>query len=507
MFKNLKIVLKLTVGFGIILAFLLLLGVLGYWGVHTISNTTLHMLEGDAGIAEHAARLRANTLGLRRFEKDIFLNIDNPEKVASYWKEWNDELKSVHERLDDLEKHARFTDEEAADREIIRTMRNETNAYTAGMENVFNMVKNGQITTPQQGNKAISKYKDSIHKLEATAKDFATHGNERMGDALPTINEVTGRTTFIMSILSVLAILIGMFFSAVISRTITRPIKEGLIIARRIADGDLTKDVHVSSHDELGMLLDAMKTMVMQLRNIVADVKSAAENVSTGSDQLSSGAQQMSQGTTEQAASTEEVSSSIEGMNSSIKHNAANARETEKIALQSSNDAIESGNAVNDTVDAMKKIAEKIGIIEEIAYQTNLLALNAAIEAARAGQYGKGFSVVAAEVRKLAERSQLAAAEIGELSGSSMAIADRAGAMLAKLVPDIQKTSVLVKEINTFSSEQAISTDQITSAIQQLNQVVQQNAGAAEEIASTAEELSSQAEQLKNSIAFFNTEN
>ncbi len=211
----------------------------------------------------------------------------------------------------------------------------------------------------------------------------------------------------------------------------------------------------------------------------------------------------MSQGTTEQAASAEEASSSVEEMNATIRQNADNASQTEKIAVKSALDAEESGHAVNDAVTAMRNIAEKISIIEEIARQTNLLALNAAIEAARAGDHGKGFAVVAAEVRKLAERSQTAAEEIIKLSVSSMDIASRAGDMLAKLVPDIHKTAELVQEISASSKEQASGADQINSAIQQLNQVVQQNAGAAEEMSSTSEELSSQAEQLQTTVAFF----
>jgi methyl-accepting chemotaxis protein len=211
----------------------------------------------------------------------------------------------------------------------------------------------------------------------------------------------------------------------------------------------------------------------------------------------------MSQGSSEQAGSVEEVSASMEEMVSNIQQNADNAQQTERIALKAAEDAREGGRAVTDTVAAMKEIASRITIIEEIARQTNLLALNAAIEAARAGEHGKGFAVVASEVRKLAERSQAAAGEISKLSGSSVRIAEAAGEMLAKLVPDIQRTAELVQEINGSSKEQNEGAGQVNKAIQQLDQVVQQNASVAEEMASTAEELSSQSEHLQGIIQFF----
>ena len=270
-------------------------------------------------------------------------------------------------------------------------------------------------------------------------------------------------------------------------------------VAETISHGDVRCTVNVlSDKDMLGL---SLKRMVEKLRTVAIEVKTAADNVAAGSRQIASGAEQLSQST------TEEASSSIEEMNATIRQNADNALQTEKIALKSAADAEESGKAVSETMAAMKEISSKISIIEEIARQTNLLALNAAIEAARAGEHGKGFAVVAAEVRKLAERSQSAAGEIGKLSVTSVSVAERAGAMLAKLVPDIQKTAELVQEINAASKEQTTGADQINGAIQQLNQVVQQNAGAAEEMSSTAEELASQSEQMLSTMAFFSVDN
>uniref|UniRef100_A0A7C4MN11 Methyl-accepting chemotaxis protein n=1 Tax=Desulfatirhabdium butyrativorans TaxID=340467 RepID=A0A7C4MN11_9BACT len=275
-------------------------------------------------------------------------------------------------------------------------------------------------------------------------------------------------------------------------------------VAEHIADGNLMVDIRQrSEHDRL---IQSLSRMVDKLTEVVKNVQSAADNVAMRSQEMNAKTEQISQGATEQAASAEEVSSSMEQMTSNIMQNADNAQQTEKIAVKCAEDAKEGGNAVAETVAAMKEIANKISIIEEIARQTNMLALNAAIEAARAGEHGKGFAVVAAEVRRLAERSQTAAGEINRLSGSSVQIAEHAGELLSSIVPAIQKTADLVQEITSASNEQKAGAEQINKAIQQLDQVIQQNAAAAEEMAATATELDSQAEELQASAAYFRTD-
>jgi len=329
-------------------------------------------------------------------------------------------------------------------------------------------------------------------------------GTVKIGYATTHIKEALRSSQVILLFLSIGTLLLVSLIVYLLFRYLAvQPIGRLTAVVEKIAGGDLSQTVESGSDDEVGMLFRSITDMVSRLNTVVADVKTAAANVDSGSKQLSSTSAQMSQGTTEQAASAEQASASIEEMNATIRQNADNALATERIALKSSNDASESGSAVSEAVKAMKDIAGRITIIEEIARQTNLLALNAAIEAARAGEHGKGFAVVAAEVRKLAERSQTAAAEISKLSTSSVVVAERAGAMLAKLVPDIQKTSDLVQEISASSKEQSANAEQINNAIQQLNQVIQHNAGAAEEMASTAEELSSQSEMLLSSMTFF----
>ncbi|OLN25293.1 Methyl-accepting chemotaxis protein I (serine chemoreceptor protein) [Desulfovibrio sp. DV] len=301
----------------------------------------------------------------------------------------------------------------------------------------------------------------------------------------------------------VIALLLGIF----ISRMITRPILVGVRAAEGLAAGDLNQTIDIEQRDEVGALAAALRHMIQKLREVVGEVQSGAENVASGSEELSATTQSLSQGATEQAASVEEISSSMEEMAANIRQNADNAKQTEQIALKTAEDAQSGGDAVAKTVSAMKQIAQKIGIIEEIARQTNLLALNAAIEAARAGEHGKGFAVVAAEVRKLAERSGNAAGEISELSSSSVEIAEKAGDLLARIVPDIQRTAELIQEITASSVEQNSGAEQVNRAIQQLDQVVQQNASASEEMASTAEELSGQALQLQDTISYFRLDN
>jgi methyl-accepting chemotaxis protein len=271
--------------------------------------------------------------------------------------------------------------------------------------------------------------------------------------------------------------------------------------AEEIAAGNLMVQLHDRSDKD--KLMQALSAMVAGLARIVVDIRSVAGEVANGSEAMSAASTQLSEGASEQAASGEEASSSMEEMVANIRQNAENAQQTEKIATKSASDAREGGRCVLDAVTAMKDIANKISIIEEIARQTNMLALNAAIEAARAGEHGKGFAVVAAEVRKLAERSQKAAGEINQLSSSTVKLSERAGDMLEKLVPDIQKTAELVQEISAACNEQNVGAEQINSALQQLQTVIQQNAGSAQEVAATSEELTSQAEQMVTTINYF----
>jgi methyl-accepting chemotaxis protein len=286
-------------------------------------------------------------------------------------------------------------------------------------------------------------------------------------------------------------------------RWVTRPLFSAMAMAKRVSEGDLTVRAQVKAKDETGRLLDALNLTVEQLAQMINEVRTGATALVGAASQVSAASQGLSQGANEQAASVEETTSSLEQMSASITQNAENSRHAEQMATQGAHDAQQSGTAVVETVAAMKLIAEKTTIIEEIAYQTNLLALNAAIEAARAGEHGKGFAVVATEVRKLAERSQASAKEISAVAGKSVKIAEHSGQLLGELVPAITKTAALIQEVAAASREQASGVEQMNKAMTQVDQVTQRNASASEELASTAEELASQAEALQQLMSVF----
>ncbi|NJK88547.1 MAG: hypothetical protein HC923_03545 [Myxococcales bacterium] len=333
-----------------------------------------------------------------------------------------------------------------------------------------------------------------------TLKLAVVEAHNELGPAVATSN---ARSITMLVSLGAAAVMIGIFLAVTLTRSVLSQIGcDPSVLAevtQQIASGKLDLDLEDARR---GVYAD-MKVMVERLVKVVGEVRVAARGVDSGSSELMSSSETMSQGATEQAASVEEVSASIEQMAANIRQNADNAQQTERIALNASKDAESGGQAVTATVSAMREIAGKISIIEEIARQTNLLALNAAIEAARAGEYGKGFAVVAAEVRRLAERSGSAATEIREMSSSSVEVAEQAGTMLQKLVPDIKRTAELVQEIAAASAEQKTGAEQINQAVQQLDQVVQSNASGAEEMAATASQLSDQATGLRTSIEFF----
>ncbi len=533
--NNWKIGTRITAGFALVILASLSLGLFAIGELRAINRSA-------TAIAEQSLPRMYLVGQIQRDISDAYALLGryaNQEDAAGRAEAEND-IQDVARRVTGVLRDYEKVAAPGRERELFDTMQAARNPYLEIKTEILALGKEGKIKEARQA--YFGRLKPIIQSYNAAAAalvGFNKTASEADGKAIQSSvgNAQTG-------VLVALGISLVIAFSAtlIVARSITGPLARTVHLIGAVSQGDLSQKAQVTSTDELGQMMAAMNSMVenlqanagiafkisegdltvqarvlsekdtfgqalsqmlANLRKTVQEVTAAAASVSSGSQELSATAQQLSQGASEQSAAAEESTAAMEEMAGSIQQNADNARQTDKIASKASEDTRSGGEAVLKTVGAMKDIAEKISIIEEIARKTDLLALNAAVEAARAGEHGKGFAVVASEVRKLAERSQSAAAEIHRLTADGVQLSEGAGQLLSKLVPDIRKTAELVQEIAAASTEQNTGAAQINKAIQQLDQVIQQNASASEEMAATAEDLSAQAETLRSSIGFF----
>ena len=490
---------KLGIGFGLILLMVVALSALVVTKLSGIDQDVAR-IEADLANKVRVSSINAAVKDNAVSSMEMLLNTDTAlnAKIIARMEERN---KSNAALLETLGRDLAGSEQ---DQKLLAEMKKHRSLYVSGLERVVAMIKDGkrEEATYVAGEEMIpmlTPFLNAVKNLDdfqGTKVDASTRQQKQAASSL--------RNMTIMICSAVL--LLGLFSAIFITRSITRPLAKALGVTQRLAEGDLTVSIDDISKDEIGQMLGAQQGLIAKLNQIIGEVKSAADALSNAAGQVSATAQSLSQSSSEQAASVEETTASIEQMTASITQNTENAKVTDNMATKSSVEATQGGTAVKETVEAMKSIAGKIGIIDDIAYQTNLLALNAAIEAARAGEHGKGFAVVAAEVRKLAERSQVAAQEIGQLAGSSGKMAEQAGKLLDEMVPSIKKTSDLVQEIAAASQEQSQGVGQINGAMGQLNKATQQNASASEELAATSEEMGGQAAQLQELMEFFKIE-
>lgn len=345
--------------------------------------------------------------------------------------------------------------------------------------------------------------KESIRKVEPLVVALQQVAKKGMDQKNEETSETARYQTWLVTILGIISVIIGFFFAWFITRIIVGPLVHGVEYTQIIANGDFSQELIITQNDEIGDLSRSLNGMRIKLCEVIRKIQQTSEQVSSSSEELSASSQSIANGATEQAANLEETSSAIQQLTASIEQNTINAKKTNEVATQTAEKADEGGSAVIETVQAMKRIAEQISIINDIADQTNLLALNAAIEAARAGELGKGFAVVAVEVRKLAERSQQAAKEIRDLSIDSVGRAEKAGKLIQEIVPAVQEAAKLIEGISMACDEQSNGAEQIKEAVDQLNIVTQQNSATSEETASASEELSSLAQYLQEMISQF----
>jgi len=498
MFRNLKIGVRLAVSYAVIVALLAVVSVVG----------VARMAHIDVDLDEVVEERFPETILANDITEAINVNaraIRNAALVQS--QDVGKELARISEQnaliAGDVEKlNNRIHDEKG--KAALRKLGEARSEYLPALDRAVELAKAGKredlaayLIGPMR--KAQNTYfqavADLVHVLEQAVVDAGKDGKETYE---------AGRNLMIG--LSATAVILASLVGVFITRTITKPIAETVDSANALAMGDLTVSISADSTDETGILKASMRTMVGKLIQVIGEVRGAADALSNAAEQVSQTSQSLSQSSSEQAASVEQSTASITQISSSINHSKDDDQTTNTLATAVARQAAEGGEAVKETVDAMKQIAGKIGIIDDIAYQTNLLALNAAIEAARAGDHGKGFAVVAAEVRKLAERSQVAAQEISQVAGSSVRLAERAGALLDEIVPGIQKISQLIQEITLAANEQAEGVGQVSTAMTQISKATQQNASASEELAATAEEMGGQAQQLQELMRFFRIE-
>lgn len=513
-YSDLKIGMKITIGFFVMLMLIVFIGSVGIYRLSSISSDLKGVGENRVPDLIDLSQINYQRMMIRSQTLEV-LTLESNQDARAQFQQILDHRQSSWVKVDaawkSVVERPRYSEK---GKELINRLKGEYADWRTIYQKLDAIIEKLANTTDNQERAALfiqyhNEYTTMVpisDKMGGSFTEMTENNMSNTRDICQTNEDNALSAESYMIVLLIFGFIISVILTIAISRSITTGIQKGVAFAEIVSQGDLTIDVekdYLARKDEIGALARSLQTMVDKLKEVVTNVLNGSENILSASMQMSNTSQAMSQGATEQASSAEEVSASMEQMSANIQQNTENAQGAEKISIIGAERIGKSNEVAKMSITSMREIAEKVSIISDIAFQTNILALNAAVEAARAGEQGRGFAVVAAEVRKLAERSKVAADEIERISKKGVQISDEAGKMLEQVVPEIQKTAKLVQEIAAASIEQNSGADQVNSALQQLNQVTQQNAAASEEMATSSEELASQAEQLKEIISFF----
>jgi methyl-accepting chemotaxis protein len=516
-FKNLKLGSKFAIGFGFFILFLMLASITVFVSLKSMEKKNRAVI-ASYDLTEVFLESKSHIFQEMKILKEIMESNSN-EQLTN----WSNMHGSTRSDLENLLKEAKvtaghkdwggnFENEKAEIRQLLAKVEKLYKGEYLSKYDEFKKIRAEVLTT--NNNQKVAEFSSELNRLDEEInqsfnslmkmmEDLEVKNKHILQNSMQDSKNQTDRSKLLVIVILLIGISFTVIIGIIILRGIAKPLEKSVEFAKFIAAGNLTLKLDIDQKDEIGELASALNIMIERLHETVMKIRTGTDSIAAASAQISKSSQQLSEGATQQASSTEEVSSSIEEMAGNIQQNTANAQQTERISKKAADSMIEMSKIGKDSLDSIKTIAQKITIINDIAFQTNLLALNAAVEAARAGEHGRGFAVVAAEVRKLAERSKQAADEIEDLSKNSLKITGDSRHLLDALVPEIQKTSQLVQEISSASIEQNAGAGLINSAILLLNAVTQQNAVSSGEMANSAEELSSQADGLRSAVSFF----